>query len=386
MKIKYIKILFCAAVISFISLMGIFTITNNNEYSYYEARYLTLFPKPKLKDFLDSETYNLYTTAFSDQMFIKNIFVKIYHKLNFKRYYDEYVIGKEYQLFHSPLVIEDREEYLNSLKDVISIEMNTVAENVNKLGAEFIFVSIPRKDVLMNEYVPFSYYDGTNDYLENVETIREVISDKVNFIDAYHLIKKKSIPKSFFQTDHHLNIRGAYPIFEEIINIVNKSHNIHINSLEDEYEILLTHFNGSYNRKTGNAIPTIPEELNMIAKNKNLVYERYDNGEISSKDIFGLNDNYGSAYMGNDYGETIVDTNLNEAPNILFVGTSFTNILESLSVYKFNKMVSIDYRHNETGKSIEDYVKEYDIDYVVFICSHSDDALKVSAIKQQLGK
>jgi hypothetical protein len=67
------------------------------------------------------------------------------------------------------------------------------------------------------------------------------------------------------------------------------------------------------------------------------------------------------------------------------VGTSFTNVLESLSVQKFNKMISIDYRHNDTGKSIVDYVKEYDIDYVVFICSQSNNSLNINSIKEQLG-
>ena len=123
--------------------------------------------------------------------------------------------------------------------------------------------------------------------------------------------------------------------------------------------------------------------LNLIPKNNNVEFIRYDNGVISNIAIFGSGNTYASAYMGADFGETIVDTNLDNAPNILYVGTSFTNVLESLSVYKFNKMVSIDYRHNETGKSIEDYVKEHDIDYVVFMCSGFNDALNVSAIKQQ---
>jgi hypothetical protein len=48
-------------------------------------------------------------------------------------------------------------------------------------------------------------------------------------------------------------------------------------------------------------------------------------------------------------------------------------------------MVSIDYRHNNTGKSIEDYVKEYDIDYVVFIPADPYDSFGIGAITQQLG-
>ena len=83
--------------------------------------------------------------------------------------------------------------------------------------------------------------------------------------------------------------------------------------------------------------------------------------------------------------ETVIETDNDKAPNILFVGSSYTNILESLSVYKFNKVVSIDYRHNTTGKSIADYVKEHDIDYTIFICSQSTGALNISSIKQHLG-
>ena len=48
-------------------------------------------------------------------------------------------------------------------------------------------------------------------------------------------------------------------------------------------------------------------------------------------------------------------------------------------------MVSVDYRHNTTGKSITDYVKEYDIDYTIFICAQQTDSLSISSIKEHLG-
>ena len=39
----------------------------------------------------------------------------------------------------------------------------------------------------------------------------------------------------------------------------------------------------------------------------------------------------------------------------------------------------------DLNKSIVDYVKEYDIDYVVFICGQSNDALNVDSIRLHLG-
>lgn len=381
-KIDNIKIIFCFFSVLLISLIGIFTITNNNDYSLIEGRNLTKFPHPDIKDFLHDEIYTTYTNAFSDQMIAKKIFVKLYQYLNPQRYVGDIVKGKNNQLFYQPLIVENENEYISSLKDVIKNNMNIVAEEVSKNGGEFIFVSIPRKDVVMNKYLPFSYIDGTENYLKYIDIINSVKSDNVKLIDAYNLFYNEDV---YYQTDHHLNIRGAYYIFNEIINQVNKKHNIKIDSLEKEYFIEKKIVNGAYNRKLADFIKPNLEELTLIPIDKNIRYKRYDSGKLSNVKVFGKDNTYASAYMGADYAETIIDTNLDNFPNILYVGTSFTNVLESLSVYKFNKMVSIDYRHNNTGKSIVDYVKEHDIDYVIFICSQSDNPLKISSIKQQLG-
>lgn len=380
-----VKKVFCFMVILFMSVMGIFTIFNDNNYSQYEGRELVTFPKIKLSELMDDKIYSTLTDAFSDQMFVKNIFVKLYHMILPQNYLGDIVIGKKGQLFYEPLILEDDIEYVNGLRDVTINYMNKVADDVKNEGADFIFLSIPRKDVVMNNYLPNSYYDGGEDYLKYIDNINEVKSKNVHLIDSYEILKNNKY-NSFYQTDHHINVRGGYVLFEEIVNYINENekNKIMLDSLENEYEIKSQIVNGSYNRKTGKAINSVPEELNLIPKNS-IKYTRYDNGEISNVDIFGKFDSYASAYMGTDYGETVVDTELDKAPNILYVGTSFTNVLESLSVTKFNKMVSIDYRHNETGKSIQDYVKEHNIDYVVFICSQSDDALKISSIKQQLG-
>lgn len=90
--------------------------------------------------------------------------------------------------------------------------------------------------------------------------------------------------------------------------------------------------------------------------------------------------------MGSDMAETYVKTNIKNAPNIMYVGTSYTNILESLSVYKFSSMLSIDYRENQTGKSIAEYVNEYNIDYVVYIPSNSDVPYKLKQLRLHIGK
>lgn len=387
-KERIIQISFCLIFIVIISVMGILTIMNDNKISLKEGRELNLFPEITLENLARNSFYTDYTNAFADQLAFREDLIKMYYLLNLQKYTGDVVKGTEDQLFLSPLIIPNKENYIKDLKNAINNDMNNVAKQVVKAGSKFIFISIPRKDVIMDKYLPDSYIRGTEDYLEYVEIIEQEKSSDVDFIDAYKLFKtnQDKYYDVFYQTDHHLNIRGAYYIFEQIISRVNEEgHNIQIGKLEDEYTIQSRVINGSYNRKIGQSVAGKNEELVLIPKNTNIQYTRQDNGEFVNTPIFGDGNTYAVAYMGKDYAETIIDTNNDDAPNILYVGTSYTNVLEALSVYKFNKMVSIDYRDNTTGKSIADYVKEYDIDYTIFICAQSTSSIAVSAMKEQLG-
>jgi len=387
-KEKIIQICFCTVIILVISVIGILTLMNDNELSLKEGRELTLFPEITLENLSSDTFYTNYTNAFADQLAFREELIKSYYLLSLQKYTGDVVKGEENQLFLSPLIIPNKTTYIKNLKKAITNDLNDVAKQVTDAGSKFIFISIPRKDVIMEKYLPDSYIKGTEDYVQYVEIIREQISENVDFIDAYELFKtnQDEYYDVYYQTDHHLNIRGAYQIFEQIISRVNKDgHKIQIGSLEDEYEIQSRVINGSYNRKIGQSVAGKNEELVLIPRNTTLEYIRKDSGEVTTTPIFGDGNTYAEAYMGQDYAETVVDTNNDDAPNILFVGTSYTNVLESLSVYKFNKMVSIDYRDNKTGKSIADYVKEHDIDYTVFICAQSTNSLAVSAIREHLG-
>lgn len=385
---KIIQIIFSIVVILIITILGIITLTNNEVLSLKEGRKLTTFPKISLESLKDETFYATLTSAYADQLAFREDLIKWYYLANLQRYTGDVVKGKDNQLFLSPLIIPDKEGYIEELKHTISNDMNNVAKEITENNAKFIFISIPRKDVVMEKYLPASYIKGTEDYLEYVDIIKDNLNEDVIFIDAYELFKEKQdeVYDVYYKTDHHLNIRGGYYIFEKIIDIVNKDgYNISCGILEDEYDIQKEVINGSYNRKIGQSVSSEAEELILMSKSNTLKYTRLDIGKETTRKIFGQGNTYADAYMGGDYAETIVDTNNDRSPNILYVGSSYTNVLESLSCYKFNKMVSIDYRDNNTGKSIADYVKEHDIDFVVFICAQSTNALAIGSIIEHLG-
>lgn len=384
-KDKIIQICFCTVFILVISVMGMLTLMNNKTLSKKEGRKLTTFPKITLNNLTKDSFYTNYTDAFADQLAFREDLIKCYYLFSLQRYVGDVIKGENNQLFLSPLIIENEESYTKKLANITKKEISNVAKEVEQAGSEFLFISIPRKDVLMDEYLPSTYIKGTEAYLEHVDIVKENVSGEVQVIDAYELLKGK-VQKPYYTTDHHMNIRGAYVIFENIVQKANEDgYSIKLGTLEDEFEIKSQVINGSYNRKIGQSVNAGEEELTLIYKDNKLEYTRKDSGEVVTIPIFGTGNTYASAYMGDDYAETIVTTNNEGAPNILFVGSSYTNVLESLSVCKFNTMVSIDYRHNKTGKSIADYVKEYDIDYTIFICAQQTDSLSVSSIKEHLG-
>lgn len=385
-SIKIIKITFCTLVIAVISVIGLKTVLNNEKMSYKEGRKLKTFPKLTLKAIKKDTYFNDLTDAFADQLEYREEFIKYYYLLNMQRYVGGVVEGKDNVLFLSPLIVRNKEHYKEKLKQLSQNEISNIAKNVTKLGAKFIFLSIPRKDVVMNKYLPSTYISGVEDYIESIDILKENVSKEVIVIDAYDIFKINNTYDVFYKTDHHLNIRGAYELFEELIKLINKDgYNIQVKSLEEEYEIKSQVINGSYNRKIGQKINAGLEELTLVPKNNKVKYTRWDDSKLVNTPVFGTDNTYASAYMGKDVAETVIKTNIQDAPNILYVGSSFTNILEALSVYKFNTMVSVDYRHNTTGKSIEDYVKEYNIDYVVFMPSQQNNALSITIMKEHLG-
>lgn len=384
-KERIIQICFCAIFIIVISIIGVITLTNNETHSKKEGRKLVTFPEITLESIACDSFYTQYTNAFADQLAFREELIKGYYLFSLQRYVGDVIKGKNNQLFLSPLIIENEEKYIQRLTNISKNEMSSIAKEVKAYGSDFIFISIPRKDVFMEEYLPSTYINGTKDYLKYVDIVKQNVSKDVEVIDAYELLKGK-IQQPYYTTDHHMNIRGAYIIFEKIIQRVNEDgYNIQIGSLEEEYNIEKQVINGSYNRKIGQSVNAGEEELTLTYKGDTVKYIRKDNGDETTTPIFGTGNTYAEAYMGQDYAETVIDTTNENAPNILYVGSSYTNILEALSVYKFNKMVSIDYRDNTTGKSIADYVKEYDIDYTIFICSQQTDALSISWIREHLG-
>lgn len=357
-----------------ICFFGVATLFNNEKISWIEQRKLTTFPSFSFGNLTDKKYYDDLTNAFSDQLEFREYLVKGYFLFQFQRYYGTVAIGKDNQMYTaSQKQVSD--DYYDSLANTIKLVNN----EVEKIDAKFIFLSIPRKDAYMTKELPSSYNSSKDVYEKQVEIVRDNLNEDIIFIDAALVFKDNDQYYCYYSNDHHVTPRCAYSLYKEI----NKYTKVSSYELEEEFEVGQTIVNGAYNRQVGQKVKHQAEDLYLIPK-KSISYKRYENEKLSDKKIYGKGNTYEDAYMEGDNAFTRVVTKTS-GKSIMFVGSSYTNILEALSVPSYNEMLSIDYRHNKTGNSIKYYVDKYDIDYVVFIPAQSNNSFQLSKIKLHLG-
>jgi len=258
---------------------------------------------------------------------------------------------------------------------------NEVAAEVIDAGADFTFLSIPRKDAIETENLPDSYISSEDSYLKAVDILDDILSDDIGFIDAYDVFKANDDVRAYYTTDHHITPRAAFLLYHEVL----KACGMNDYPVEEYYDVEETIINGSFNNQIGQSVKSKPEELSMVP-HEETAYERSEDGEKSDLAVFQSRNTYEDSYMEGDHAYTVIDTGREHLPNIMYVGSSFTNIMEAVTIRDFNLMVSIDYRHDETGTSIAEYVKKHDIDHVIFIPSQSNDAFSKTMMKKHLGR
>ena len=371
---KTVQKIFIITFLTIITFFMITTLLNNEKVSDVERRELNTFPKFKIENLVKKSYYDDLTSAFQDQLELRQYLIKGYFLFQFQRYYGDAVKGKNNQLYSAEQTKPSNDYYKNLKKQI---------ENINtknkELNAKLIFLSIPRKDAYMTKELPKTYTSSINIYNKQVEITKQTLDSDITFINAYDVFKKSGIYNCYYSNDHHITPKCAYELYKEINKITNtKSYN-----LEEKFKINKTVVNGAYNRQLGQTVKSKPEDLYLTPK-KTINYTRYENDKLSNKKVYGKGNSYEDAYMEGDMAYTRIETN-KEGENIMFVGSSYTNILEALSVPSYNRMLSIDYRHNKTGKSINYYVDKYNIDYVIFIPGQSSNAYSLDKIKLYLG-
>ena len=356
---------------------GTLLFSKNNTSAYYENRALAEWPEITVEGILDGSLAQSLETWYSDHAPGRATLLKIDTFLSM-------------DVLHRPVVNDivttqdvllpflDYSEYTPAAYEAtvgsLSEPFSKLNQYIEETGGSFYFVGFPEQRIYFEDEFP-DYLNNHENEAEAADTIfREALEDEgIAFLDMGEVYDDLGHPADYYSTvDHHYNYYGAYAAYRSILDtLAADGWDLPVLMEEDfTFRELPNPYIGSRNRKLYNLWPN--EDRAVIAEVKDPVaYTRYDNGEPSDKPLYvlptaeDLPTTY-NLYMGGDFGETILETNRPELPDVLVFGDSFTNALETLLYNSFDEMRSLDLRHY-TNKTLRDYITDYQPDIVICV-------------------
>ena len=248
-----------------------------------------------------------------------------------------------------------------------------IAEN----GGAFYFVGFPEQRVYFEDRFPAYLNSHADEAAAADRVFQAALTDQgVRFLDMGAVYDGLGHPAEFYSTvDHHYHYRGAYAAYRSILEALREDgFDLPVLTEEDlTLQELPNPYLGSRNRKLYDLWPNL-ERAAIGVQTDPVPYTRTDNGQPSDTPLFVLPSaenlpvSY-NLYMGGDFGETVLETNRPELPDLLIFGDSFTNALETLLYASFDETRSLDLRYY-TDMSLKDYISAYQPDVV--LCVQND--------------
>lgn len=371
---NYISMGILAISIAALLILAILSLTAPDQTkSQSENRALAQFSQPSVESIIDGSWMMQYENYSMDQFIIREQVVKNYFYIldtlqvkernGFVRGTDNCIVGTP--AIDTGYTQKGLETYAAPRADAL----NVLKEAAESSGATLISFQIPHK----NEYFADSYprfypfnlsqTKAQREYLEN-----QLLKNGIDFLDVSDiLLNQHKDEYVYFYTDNHWTFLGAYYAYQELLSYIDSHFDETITFpewQECEYHRSTDRSVGTYLKKYGDSGRINDDYLEYVLPKDMPEYIRYENGEESNLPIVNNGSSY-TVFMAGDRANTVIKTNRSELPNILYIGFSYTNALEVLSIYSFNEIHSLDPRYY-VG-SLSEYVRENDIDYVVVL-------------------
>ena len=344
--------------------------------AYYENRALATRPDLSWETLWDGSYGSRFETWYSDHAPLRTTLLKtnaaVQMKLLKRPVVSDVVVTGDVLLPKMSFSEWTRKDYENNARPIAG-NFGKLNDHVKANGGSFYFVGFPEQRVYFEDKFP--------DYMNNHETEAAVADEVfesaltmegVRFLNMEAAFDADGRPEEYYSTvDHHYNYYGAYASYRAILEaLAADGWELPVLTEEDiEFRELPNPYLGSRNRKLYNLWEN--GEKAAILAEVPVPFTRTDNGQPSEKPLFVvpaeeyMPTTY-NLYMGGDFGETILETNRPELPDVLIFGDSFTNALETLLYASFDETRILDLRHY-TEQSLKDYITEHRPDIVLCV-------------------
>ena len=357
-----------AALFLLLSFLG-----RRQERSVFENRKLAAHPQFSLESLWDGSYFEGWDSYLSDHAARRDDLLRDYLWLNLKAkrqvIVNDVVLGKDVLLPYLGQK-DPGSTHLEDLARESVSRLEAIRQRVEDQGGRFLYFGIEGMSLVFQEGYP-DYLPTHVDYYEASAAAFQTAAEKAGLPTLYltELLGDRD-PKAYYsRVDHHFNLLGAYESYAGICQwAIDRGLELPVVPLEAwEIHPFNGPFYGAYARKLYDLSPVTEP---MLVFNPDILppYARWDNGERTDASLLQLPAEGSpieyAAYMGGDFGETIIRTHRPELPNLLIVGDSFTNPVEALCAASFNEVRSLDFRYLE-DRSLSEYLEGYHADLVV---------------------
>ena len=366
----------CVALLLIVTIPIVTLLMPKKTVSYYEQRSLATFPSPSIETILNGKFFDDLENYAADHIAGRDTILKSDTAINLQLgrpnvnglivNTDVLVPSHGFSRWNLGYVTDDAVE---AAKNYAALQAH-----IESYGGYFCYLGVPQQST----YFADSYPPYMDNRLWHTETIRSAFSEAmeaegVPFLDMHTQYEQMGFSREYYyETDHHFTLKGAFAAYETLMQHLQEQGKLPQGYLgEGDFiqETLPNPFLGSANRKLY-GIRETTDVIQIVSPKEEIPFVRMNNGQpfdgINSTPQSTHETVTYSVYMGGDIGETIIQTNRAELPDILIYGESFTNAIETVLWTNFNETRSLDLRYY-TDNTLAEYIEEYQPDIVICV-------------------
>lgn len=363
-RVRSILFLILIFVIAILSVYN----TSGSDFLISENRKISEFPKISSSSLLDGKFVSGIETYFDDRFFAREEILEILAKIDMyylkKPLIMDVVLSTDRKYLLDHITYSETKDNIKNMSKGVDL-LGRVQRYVEEQGGTMLTIVFPRQSFALSHLYPEYMFSKYTPYTEIKKQIDPLLKNEgINLIDLYDELS--SNPKKYYYTsDHHPNYEAMLVAYDKIID---RMHQVNLPYLDIRNEMKMNKsskpFIGSLNRKIFN-LHQVEEHLPYYELDKPIAFRRFEEGKEVSAKIFYEDYPYYHFYMGGDKAYTKIVTERNNLPNILVIGDSTTNALETLIWSSANNFVSVDFRHYKK-ESVFEIIKREKPDFVIF--------------------
>lgn len=337
-----------------------------NEVSYFENRALAKFPAFSAESVFGGTFFPALERYVSDHIIGRDRLLKLNTAKELQRgapVVNDVVVTEDCLLPYHKKALETYDAA--KMKEAVSI-LDALNRYCVQKGIRLLYVGIPEQGTAMRDaYPPYLISSGYADDSMPIDFFAQLSAHSIDYIEMKDYLSADY--RHFYSTtDHHYNLYGAYETYQRIIDHINENYF----SVPQVTDLTITPvqgtFLGSRNRKLFGLYPN-DDKLYTYQAAEEVPFTRLDSGKAVESAVFDpINANSYTYYMGGDKPETVIRTNRPVLPDVLVVGDSFTNALETILYRSFDETRSLDFRYYQE-QTIYEYLESYTPDVLLIV-------------------